>query len=93
MTAIFLCAYGDPVDTRRSRRDNGVMEGPFSIFVIPLFDKAHCFVCGLQWCQELDEILLRRLHATPSDVDNLFDSLEQRNEERNLSPHVSDHLP
>lgn len=71
------------------------MAQPFSIPAVVLFNKAHFFVRGLDWTQKLDEIgiVLFRLGAVPSGVNNLADSTEQFHKERNLFLHIGDHLP
>ena len=72
----FICAYGDPADTGRPSCDEGIMGEPIPIADVFLLDKAHCFVSGLHWTKKLEEILLWRLYAVPSGMDDLSDSLE-----------------
>jgi len=86
-----LCTHGDPADTRCPRCDNGVVEGPFAITVVLLFDEAYPFVFGLYRTEELKEFILRWLCTTPRGVDNLSDSAEQRLEEGDLFPYISHH--
>ena len=65
------------------------MERPSDIAVVFLLDEAHRLVSRLYWTQKLEEIILRWLYATPSDMDNLSDSAKQRLEESDLFRGIS----
>lgn len=69
------------------------MEGPFSIAGVSFLDEAHCFVAGLYWAEELEELILWWLYAVSSGVDNPSYNAEQRLEESDLFPCISHHLP
>lgn len=83
-SAELICTHGDPADARRAGRDNGIMEGPFSIAVVFLLAEAHGLISGLHRTEKLEEFFLWGLHTTPRSVDDLSDGAEQRLEEGDL---------
>ena len=86
-------AYSDPTNARRPCRNDGVMEGPISIAIVFLLYEAHRLICRLYRTKKFKELVLWRLHAAPSGVDDLSDSAEQGPEERGLFSRISSHSP